>query len=97
MDDLDSAIKDKARISRNLTFEEDLEEEYDYDEVISCKERRVHNARDNNLGSITMKIPRFKGMNNPETYLEWEQKVNHVFNVHNYFKEKGTTGCSGVY
>ena len=35
-----------------------------------------------------MKIPSFQGKNDLELYLEWERKVDHVFECHNYFKEK---------
>ena len=35
-----------------------------------------------------MTIPTFQGKNDPELYLEWERKVQHVFDCHNYFKEK---------
>ncbi|XP_061353685.1 uncharacterized protein LOC133298423 [Gastrolobium bilobum] len=45
-----------------------------------CNEERV----DNNLGSIKMKIPSFQGRNDPEAYLEWERKMELVFDCHNY-------------
>ncbi|KAG7528335.1 Retrotransposon gag domain, partial [Arabidopsis suecica] len=32
------------------------------------------------LGKIKLKIPAFHGTNNPDTYLEWEQKIELVFN-----------------
>ncbi|RDX93950.1 hypothetical protein CR513_23724, partial [Mucuna pruriens] len=35
-----------------------------------------------------MTIPTFQGKNDPELYLEWERKVEHVFDCHNYSKEK---------
>jgi hypothetical protein len=41
-----------------------------------------------------MKIPSFQGKNDPEAYLEWEQKVELkqkvelIFECHNYFEEK---------
>ena len=38
---------------------------------------------DDNLGSIKMKIPSFQGKNDPEGYLEWEKKVELVFDCHN--------------
>ena len=43
---------------------------------------------DRNLGSIKMKIPLFQGNNNPEAYLEWEKKVERVFDCPRYSKEK---------
>ena len=43
---------------------------------------------DGNLGSIKMKIPPFQGRNDPEAYLGWEQKIELIFDCHNYSKEK---------
>ncbi|GKV06986.1 hypothetical protein SLEP1_g18800 [Rubroshorea leprosula] len=44
--------------------------------------------QDRDLGSIKMKIPLFQGKNDPDVYLEWENKVELVFDWHNYFEEK---------
>ena len=35
-----------------------------------------------------MKIPQFQGKLDPEAYLEWERKVEHVFEYHNYSEIK---------
>ena len=35
-----------------------------------------------------MKIPSFQGKNDPEAYLEWERKVELVFDCHNYSENK---------
>ena len=43
---------------------------------------------DNNLGSIKMKIPSFQGKSNAEAYLEWEKKVEFIFDCHQYSEEK---------
>ena len=43
---------------------------------------------DRNLGSIKLKIPAFKEKTNPEAYLEWERKVEIIFNIHKYSEEK---------
>jgi hypothetical protein len=40
------------------------------------------------LDAIKLKIPSFQGKNNPETYLEWEKKVDWIFDCHNYSKAK---------
>ena len=37
---------------------------------------------------IKMKIPSFQGRNDLEAYLEWEKKVEMVFDCHHYFEEK---------
>ncbi|GKV11017.1 hypothetical protein SLEP1_g22306 [Rubroshorea leprosula] len=38
--------------------------------------------------NIKMKIPPFQGKNDPDVYLEWEKKVELVFDCHNYSEEK---------
>uniref|UniRef100_A0A2N9J0J0 RNA-directed DNA polymerase n=1 Tax=Fagus sylvatica TaxID=28930 RepID=A0A2N9J0J0_FAGSY len=43
---------------------------------------------DRSLGSIKMKIPSFQGRTDPEVYLEWEKKIDLVFDCHNYSEEK---------
>ena len=43
---------------------------------------------DNNLGSIKMKIPSFQGKIDPKAYLEWEKKMELIFDCHNYSKLK---------
>ena len=35
-----------------------------------------------------MKIPSFQEKNNSKVYLEWEKKVELIFECHNYFEEK---------
>ena len=50
--------------------------------------REVRNQEDNNLGSIKMKIPSFQRKSDPEAYLEWEKKVELVFECHNYSEVK---------
>ena len=45
-------------------------------------------TKDGYLGSIKMKIPSFQGKSDPEAYLEWEKKVERVFECHNYTEEK---------
>ena len=43
---------------------------------------------DQNLGSIKMMIQSFQGKNDLEACLEWEKKVERVFDCHRYSKEK---------
>uniref|UniRef100_A0A2N9HVG4 Retrotransposon gag domain-containing protein n=1 Tax=Fagus sylvatica TaxID=28930 RepID=A0A2N9HVG4_FAGSY len=43
---------------------------------------------DRDLGSIKMKIPSFQGRTDLEVYLEWEKKIELVFDCHNYSEEK---------
>ena len=49
---------------------------------------RERNWVDGNLGNIKMKIPSFLGRNDPEAYLEWEKKVELIFDYHNYSEAK---------
>jgi hypothetical protein len=44
--------------------------------------------RDNDLGNIKIKIPSFQGKNDPEVYLEWETKMEMVFDCHSYSEIK---------
>ncbi|KAH9801845.1 hypothetical protein KPL71_001176 [Citrus sinensis] len=72
--------------------EEDDDDIDDFDDQATVDMRGRDNRRarriDRDLGSIKLKIPSFQGKNDPEAYLEWEKKVELVFDCHNYFKEK---------
>ncbi|RDY11264.1 hypothetical protein CR513_04100, partial [Mucuna pruriens] len=52
------------------------------------RRRRGKPRRDNYLGNIKMTILAFQGQNDPEVYLEWERKVEHLFDHHKYLEEK---------
>ena len=52
------------------------------------RDPRWLDGTDRNLGNIKMKIPSFQGKNDPKVYLEWEKKVEFIFECHNYFEEK---------
>ncbi|KAJ4715126.1 Transposon Ty3-I Gag-Pol polyprotein [Melia azedarach] len=79
--------RDRSR-RRVLEEEEKEEEDSDLEESSSKQDKKVVSKRDSNLGSIKMKIPIFQGKNDLELYLEWERKVEHVFDCHNYSEEK---------
>ena len=49
---------------------------------------RRRDTYDRDLGNIKMNIPSFHGKNDPEAYLEWEKKVELVFDCHNYSEDK---------
>jgi len=38
---------------------------------------------DGDLDAIKLKIPSFRGKNDPKVYLECEKKVDWIFNCHN--------------
>lgn len=40
--------------------------------------------QDVNLGSIKLKIPTFIRKNDPEAFIEWLEKVESIYDVHNY-------------
>ncbi|XP_019431653.1 PREDICTED: uncharacterized protein LOC109338795 [Lupinus angustifolius] len=48
------------------------------------RERRT----DDRMDGVKIKVPTFMGMNNPQAYLEWELKIEQVFECHNYSEEK---------
>jgi len=47
-----------------------------------------HADLDGDLDTIKLKIPFFQGKNDPEAYLEWEKKVDWIFDSHNYSEVK---------
>ena len=76
---------------RYVPEEDDLEEEEEEFEV--RRPRRAQraepfNRRDGDLKSIKMQIPAFKGRNDAEAYLEWERKVDLIFECHNFSEDK---------
>ena len=52
------------------------------------RDPRWQDGTNKNLGNIKMKITSFQGKNDPEAYLEWEKKVELIFECHNYSEEK---------
>uniref|UniRef100_A0A2N9FQI2 Reverse transcriptase domain-containing protein n=1 Tax=Fagus sylvatica TaxID=28930 RepID=A0A2N9FQI2_FAGSY len=91
----------EPRVENEYENEGDGEDEEDLaSEVGSGRHRQFRRERghegnrggrdglDRNLGSIKMKIPSFQGRTDPEVYLEWEKKIDLVFNCHNYSEEK---------
>ncbi|KAF8045969.1 hypothetical protein N665_4165s0001 [Sinapis alba] len=41
-----------------------------------------------NLGNLKLRIPPFHGKNDPDAYLEWEKKIELVFNCQQYTEER---------
>ncbi|RDY10095.1 hypothetical protein CR513_05440, partial [Mucuna pruriens] len=87
LDDLQPIPKYRSPTSRHNDEEE--EEEYSDGRYNENEWRRKGEPRrDNYSSNIKMTIPTFEGKNDPKLYLEWERKVKHVFNYHNYSEEK---------
>ena len=68
----------------------DLESEQ---ESNASDRRRQHRQRDrrredDDLKNIKLSIPPFQGRSDPEAYLEWEKKIELVFDCHNYSENK---------
>uniref|UniRef100_A0A2N9G438 CCHC-type domain-containing protein n=1 Tax=Fagus sylvatica TaxID=28930 RepID=A0A2N9G438_FAGSY len=91
----------EPRVENEYENEGDGEDEEDLaSEVGLGRHRRVRRERghewnlggrdgvDRSVGSIKMKIPSFQGGTDPEVYLEWEKKIDLVFDCHNYSEEK---------
>ncbi|KAL4303372.1 hypothetical protein GQ457_10G010480 [Hibiscus cannabinus] len=43
---------------------------------------------DDSFANIKMNIPPFHGKTDPKAYLEWEKKIEHIFECHNYSERK---------
>ncbi|XP_065866582.1 uncharacterized protein [Euphorbia lathyris] len=54
------------------------------------RDRQVwqHEGQDRGLGNVKLKIPSFNGKDDPESYLEWEKRIELLFDCHNYSEEK---------
>jgi hypothetical protein len=70
-----------------------FDEEEDRESIVNNRRPRgrfgeARNREDNNLGRIKMKIPSFQGRSDPEAYLEWEKKMEFVFDCDNYSETK---------
>ncbi|KAF1854589.1 hypothetical protein Lal_00046517 [Lupinus albus] len=79
----DSESEQRRRMRRERRNEEDNQRERRNEED-NQRERR----RDDRVEGVQIKVPTFMGMNNPEAYMEWEMKIEQVFDCHNYSEEK---------
>ena len=69
-------------------FGSGFDEEEDRDSIVNYRRPGGRFREDNNLGGIKMKIPSFQGRSDPEAYLEWEKKMEFVFDCQNYSETK---------
>ncbi|KAK7338257.1 hypothetical protein VNO77_18861 [Canavalia gladiata] len=96
LEDMEDCSRRRSRVSRRSSPQRSLhrDEETDWGENLESdggcytERRRYRGEKDNNLGSTKLSLPLFQGKNEPETYLEWERKAEHMFNCHNYSEEK---------
>ncbi|KAF8099434.1 hypothetical protein N665_0244s0033 [Sinapis alba] len=61
------------------------------DESQASQHGRHHNRRQpatDNLGNLKLRIRPFHGKNDPDAYLEWEKKIELVFNCQQYTEER---------
>ncbi|KAL4352373.1 hypothetical protein GQ457_06G012440 [Hibiscus cannabinus] len=66
------------------SFREELEAIHDRQ---NPRQGRVQQV-DDNLTNIKIAIPSFQGRTDPDAYLAWESKVEHVFECYNYSEQK---------
>ncbi|KAL4388979.1 hypothetical protein GQ457_09G015490 [Hibiscus cannabinus] len=52
------------------------------------RHQRARPRVDDNLNKIKINIPPFQGKTDPEAYLAWEKKIEHIFECHNYSELK---------
>ncbi|KAL4346499.1 hypothetical protein GQ457_17G008620 [Hibiscus cannabinus] len=73
----------------NATEEEHAENGSDYtpNQRQNPRQGRVQQV-DDNLTNIKIVIPSFQGRTDPDAYLAWESKVEHVFECYNYSEQK---------
>ncbi|XP_024009250.1 uncharacterized protein LOC112084361 [Eutrema salsugineum] len=92
---LDQENSRRARKERDKQSQADASHHSDYYSHSSktSSHRRRRSARDerviprDNLAGVKVRIPSFQGSNDPEEYLEWEKKMELVFNCHEYTEE----------
>ena len=42
----------------------------------------------NKIEGAKLNVPSFKGMSDPDAYLDWEMKIEHVFSCNDYTEEQ---------
>ncbi|RDX68333.1 hypothetical protein CR513_52694, partial [Mucuna pruriens] len=82
------SVSNVFNVFSNPLYEHEGEEYLDRRHNENERRRRGEPRHDNYSSNIKMTIPTFQGKNDPEVYLEWERKVEHVFDCHNYSEEK---------
>lgn len=69
---------------------EQLENQENYGDDGGRRRRRETEGggRGDRIEGVKLKIPSFQGKSDPETYLEWEMKIEQLFSCNNYTAEK---------
>jgi len=60
----------------------------DFEEFVDENADASEDDYDGDLDTIIPKFPNFQGKNDPEVYLEWEKKVDWIFDCHKYSEQK---------
>jgi len=42
----------------------------------------------NKIEGVKLNVPSFKGRSDPDTYLDWEMKIEHVFSCNDYTEQQ---------
>ena len=74
--------------SESSESESSSSEEEESDQETRHKKKKKNRYKDDNLQAIKLKIPEFLGKNDPEAYMDWEEKVEKIFDVHEYSEKK---------
>ncbi|KAH0720213.1 hypothetical protein KY290_023060 [Solanum tuberosum] len=85
----------RPQVRRNVPHIPFVNPEYDNDDFdvefnLERRDRRGQRGKveDDNINSIKMKMPSFKGTRDPDLYLDWERRVEAIFDCHNYSEGK---------
>ncbi|RDX82470.1 hypothetical protein CR513_36731, partial [Mucuna pruriens] len=96
LDDLQSTPRYKSPTSRNNDGKK-KEKYLDGRNNENERRRKGESRRDNYLDNIKMIISTLQGKNDHKLYLEWERKVEHVFDCHNYSEEEKVLSVEDYY
>ena len=59
-----------------------------WDQYTVVRGRGNDDFLDRGIGGIKLEMPIFQGKSDPEAYLQWEKRVELIFNCHQYSEEK---------
>lgn len=90
-DEMVNSDQGRSRRSRNHS---ETDHYYSHSSRSNGTRRRRHDDEErrprptDTISSLKLKIPEFKGTSNPEEYLEWEKKLEIVFECKEYTQEQ---------